>query len=274
MSATQAPPPAPKRGLPRPFVALCVLIGVFVGAYAVLTLLSIATASTEHRTRTFRAVGELRVAAGGGDVTIVGERRDDVRVDLEIQLGMWRGAWQPEIQLRSGGDDLRLGSECSVWAHIGVSDCGAAFTIRVPRSTNVVVTDGGASDVRVERLDGRVEIATDSGDVEVHDVGGPLTVDADSGDVEVDAYRGLVATATADSGDVELRTLRAPRSLRAQADSGDITIAVPDVAYRVEVDTDSGDEDVQVADDPRARRTITARTDSGDVAIYGVGSAR
>lgn len=272
--STVVQPPDPqqpkRRGLPRAFVALCIALGVLVGAYTVVTLLSLTTASTEHRVRTFAAVEELRIATGDGDVTVVGERRRDVRVEMEIQRGMWRGAWQPHVRVQRGGRGLQLESHCSVWAHIGVGDCGASYTVHVPRGTRLVV-DASSGDVHVVGIGRPVTVDASSGDVHVEDVAGRLRLAASSGDVYVEGYRGTDASVQADSGDVDLRALRAPQRLRADADSGDIDLAVPDRPYRVTVQTDSGDQDVQVRQDPDARRVIEARASSGDVAIVRLG---
>lgn len=274
MATTPPAPAAPKRsGLPRAFVGVCVVLGALIGAYAVLMLVSIATASTEHRTRTFRAVDALRVDTGSGDVTIIGEARDDVRVEMEIQRGMWRGAWQPDVAMRADGRSLRLGSDCSTWAHIGVSDCGASFTVHVPRGTRVAV-DASSGDVTAIGIAGAVDVGASSGNVRAEDVSGPLTLDASSGDIDVGGFRGTTLSASASSGDIELRTRRAPRSLRAEASSGDVTIAVPDATYRVEVETDSGDENVGIRQDPDAQRSIEAKSSSGDVTIVQLADAR
>lgn len=264
------PTAAKRSGLPRPFVAVCVVLGVLVGAYCVLLLLSIATASTERRTRTFPPVEHLRVDAGSGDVTVVGERRRDVRVDMLIQRGMWRGAWQPDVELRRADRTLQLGSECSLWAHVGVSECGANFTIRVPRGTRVAI-DASSGDVRVRGLATPVTVDASSGDVHAERLGGPLRVDSSSGDVHVEGFRGPRAAVRASSGDVDVLAARAPRRIVADASSGDISIAVPDVPWRVTVETDSGDQDVQVRQDPDARRVLEARADSGDVRIVRLG---
>ncbi|HMJ03243.1 MAG TPA: hypothetical protein VK506_09890, partial [Conexibacter sp.] len=189
------PPPRTTRGLPRPFVALCVLIGVFVGAYAVVTLLSVTTASTEHVRRTYQAVEELRIDVGSGDVEIVGERRGDVLVDAEIQRGMWRGAWRPETNLLR--DDARLDamSGCSFWAQIGVSDCGASFTIRVPHDTRVFV-ESSSGDATVTGVEGAVLFDASSGDMRGVDLAGPLTISTSSGDIEVERHRGSAIDAS------------------------------------------------------------------------------
>lgn len=267
MSTTAPTEPPPSRsGLPRTFVALCLALGVLVGAYAVVTLLSLTTASTEHRTRTFAAVGQLRIDAVSGDVRIVGERRRDIRVDMDIQRGMWRSAWQPHVATQQGGRRLQLESHCSVWAHIGVGDCGASFTVHVPRGTRIAV-DASSGNVHVAGIVAGVAVDASSGDVHADDIAGTLRLAAASGDVHVQGFRGVRATVHADSGDIDVDTLRAPRRLSVDASSGDISIAVPDAVYRVAVDTDSGDQDVQVRQDPDASRVIEAKASSGEVAV-------
>ncbi len=270
MSTTAPPTPRKPRGLPRSFVALCIALGVLVGAYTVLMLLSLTTASTEHRVRTFAAVEGLRIGAGGGDVTVIGERRRDMRIEMEIQRGMWRGAWQPHVGVQQGGRRLQLESHCSVWAHIGVGDCGASYTVHVPRGTRLVV-DASSGDVRVAGVERPVTVAASSGDVHVEDLAAPLHLSVSSGDIHVEGYRGTDASVEASSGDIDVRALRAPHRLRAVASSGDVDLAVPDKPYRVTVQTDSGDQSVQVRRDPRASRVIDARASSGDVSIAPLG---
>jgi len=114
-------------------VALCIAIGALVGAYCVLVLVSLATASTEHRTRTFAvAARQLQIETGSADVLVVGEPRRDVRVDMEIHRGMFRNGFQPRVELSQSGRQLQLHSHCSLMAHVGVGDCGASFTAYVP----------------------------------------------------------------------------------------------------------------------------------------------
>ena len=248
-------PPKPAKGLPRTFVALCIAVGALIGAYCVLILVSLAMASTEHRTRTFAVTArQLQIETGSADVRVVGERRRDVRVDMEIHRGMFRNGFQPRVAMRQDGRTLQLESHCSLMAHVGVGDCGASFTVYVPSGMALAVVAA-------------------SGDVHVEDVAGPLRVSASSGDVHVTDYRGTQLDAKADSGDVDVSTQRAPRRLRADAGSGDVDIAVPDVVYSVLVDTGSGDRSVTVREDPAAPRTIQASASSGDVKVAPLGDA-
>jgi hypothetical protein len=156
--------PKPAKGLPRTFIALCVVIGALIGAYCVLILVSLAMASTEHRTRTFAAVParQLQIETGSADVRVVGERRRDVRVDMEIQRGMFRNGFQPRVEMRQRGRQLQLHSHCSLMAHIGVGDCGASFTVHVPRGTTLAVS-AGSGDVHVEDLAGALRVTAPPG---------------------------------------------------------------------------------------------------------------
>jgi hypothetical protein len=263
--------PKPAKGLPRTFIALCVVIGALIGAYCVLILVSLAMASTEHRTRTFGvAARQLQIETGSADVRIVGERRRDVRVDMEIQRGMFRNGFQPRVASRQQGHELQLHSHCSLMAHVGVGDCGASFTVYVPRGTTVAVS-AASGDVHVQDVERDVTVIASSGDVHVEDVAGTLRMTASSGDVHVAGYRGTKLVAKTNSGDVDVSTQRAPRRLRADAGSGDVDVAVPNAVYSVLVDTGSGDRNVTVRQDAAARRTIQANTSSGDVSIAPLG---
>jgi hypothetical protein len=245
--------PRPAKGLPRTFVALCVVIGALIGAYCVLMLVSLAMASTEHRSRTFATTSrQLQIETGSADVRVVGERRRDVRVDMEIHRGMFRNGFQPHVALRSDGHALQLDSHCSLMAHVGVGDCGASFTVYVPRATTVAVT-------------------ADSGDVHVDDATSALRVKASSGDVHVAGYRGRTLAVQTGSGDVHVSASRAPQRLRVDAGSGDVDVAVPDAVYSVLVDTGSGDRNVTVRQNPTAPRTIQVTTSSGDVDVAPLG---
>lgn len=252
---TPSQPPRPAKGLPRTFIALCIVVAAPIGAYCVLILVSLATASTEHRTRTYAlAARQLRIESGSADVRVVGERRRGVRVDAEIQRGMFRNGFQPRVAMRQQGLELQVESHCSLMAHVGVGNCGASFTVYVPRGTSLTVN-------------------TASGDVHVEDVAGALRVTASSEDIHVSGYRGTELVAKTTGGDVEVSTQRAPRRLRVEAGSDDVDVAVPDAVYRVLVDAGSGDRNVTVRQSATAPRTIQVSTASGDVSVTSLADA-
>lgn len=245
----------PHGGLLRFAVGVAVVVGALIAVLlvggALVTVLATTSDEVERSGRSFPATERLRIDTGSGDVTVIGERRADVRVEARVHHNMFHGDGRATVALRDG--TLRLDGDCSLWTFLGARECGTSFTVRVPRGTAVAVLGGGSSDVRLDALSG------------------PLDVQLGSGDVDVDAYRGTAVRATTGSGDVELRTLRPPRRLLARTGSGDVEIVVPDVPYSVGVDTGSGDEDVQVTDDPTADRSIEVRTGSGDVSVFGLG---
>ncbi|HVX68555.1 MAG TPA: DUF4097 family beta strand repeat-containing protein [Mycobacteriales bacterium] len=97
-----------------------------------------------------------------------------------------------------------------------------------------------------------------------------VTVDASNsvGDIRARGLRGAETLRT-DVGDIVIDDVRAPH-LRAVSDTGDISMSVAAGTYAVDVHSDVGDTRVRgisVASD--APRTLSARTDTGDIRITG-----
>jgi DUF4097 and DUF4098 domain-containing protein YvlB len=259
----------PRRGLPRPFVGTCVVVAILVAAWAGLSVVSLTTRQTETTSHTYPAGGPLQLTAQSGDVTIVAQDRDDVRVDSRARWSLS----EPDVRLRRENGRLVLDGECGFWGQVGPGSCSTNFEIYVPRGTEVEARTS-SGDMRVVDLDADVRLRTSSGDVEAEGVGGQLTLDSSSGDVGVVGFRGRDVGAHTSSGDVTVRAETVPDRVDARTSSGDVTVAVPDAVYDVETNTSSGDEDVQVSQDPDARNVIEARTSSGDVAIVRLDDAR
>lgn len=258
-----------RRGLPRPFIAVAVLCGLAAVAYTALSFASLAAGRTERTETTTAAVDHLRIDAGSGDVTVIGEPRSDIRIVAKVR----RGLWDARQRQRLAGDRLELTTDCSFFAQLGFGgNCDTSYEVRVPLATEASVRVS-SGDAMLSGLRG-ADVSASSGDVRVDDVTGPLRVRVSSGDVRVAGYRGTDAEVRASSGDVEVRAQAAPRRIDVEVSSGDVAIVVPDVAYRVEADTRSGDEDVQVRQDPGAPRVIRATTSSGDLKVARLGDAR
>ncbi|HEX5114061.1 MAG TPA: DUF4097 family beta strand repeat-containing protein [Pseudonocardiaceae bacterium] len=68
------------------------------------------------------------------------------------------------------------------------------------------------------------------------------------------------------SGDVTVSTVTARRVL-AESRSGDVTVTAARGPYRVTASTQVGDTDVQVPNEPAARLTLKATTETGDVHV-------
>jgi DUF4097 and DUF4098 domain-containing protein YvlB len=121
------------------------------------------------------------------------------------------------------------------------SDCGGFFLMDCTTDFRVEVPAGVA-----------VQVRTDVGNV----TGTALA----SSDVRVKT----------DVGDVDVDLTTVPNRLEALTDVGDVELGVSDGVYAVDTDTDVGEIDVQsVVQDDRAPRSVTAKTDVGDITITG-----
>lgn len=263
-------PTAPRKRLSRPFVVVCAGLGVLTVVYFALSFVALGVRQTKTTAASYAGVDRLQIDGGSGDVTLIGEQRDDVRVVARTKWGLD----EPDHLQQFSDGVLKVDGGCGFWGGFGIDGCTTDFEIHVPADIPIRA-EVDAGDLRASGLDGRVQLEANSGDVRVEDVSGPLTVDVDSGDVMVIGYRGRDASVGANSGDLEIRTQVVPDRIKAVTDSGDVTIAVPGgEVYDVDTETDSGDTDVQVDQSVDAPRTIEANTNSGDVRVVRLADAR
>lgn len=259
-----------RRPLPKPFVAACAALGACFVAYWGLWFAALTVERDDEVVRSYAGVETLRVDGGNGDIDVIAEDRDDVRLTAHRSWSFAKPELDPDV------DDgiLRLKGDCGFWGSFGPNGCNVRFELRVPRDVEIDVR-GSAGDVTGRGLAARSYLGTSSGDVTAVDVTGPLGVGTSSGDVTVEGYRGSDVTAQVSSGDIAVRAQTPPDRVEAVASSGDVTVAVPGgVRYRVDTDTASGDESVQVDQDPDAPREIRASASSGDVSVVRLGDAR
>jgi Putative adhesin len=121
------------------------------------------------------------------------------------------------------------------------SDCGGFFLLDCTTDFRITVPAGVAVKVRT-------------------DVGNVTSTALASSDVRVKT----------DVGDVDLALTAAPDRLEALTDVGDVEFRLPDAAYATDTDTDVGEIDINgVVQDDRAPRSVTAKTDVGDITIQG-----
>lgn len=234
-----------------------------------------------------QTIGEVRLASGPGDVTIqVGSTASVHRVVH------YKGNRKPGPSTTVAGGVLTLNG-CG-------DNCTADYTVTLPTkamidgstsSGNITVSGAVSVDVHADSGDvslvgvsGQVNVATssgdvtaagsgadvqartDSGDVTVHGVAGSATVQTNSGQIVADGLKGARTSVHDSSGDISV-SADVAQNLDLQDNSGGITVTVPNGSYRVNASTDSGDRNVGISDDPNARFSITARTNSGDVRI-------
>jgi DUF4097 and DUF4098 domain-containing protein YvlB len=251
-----------------------------------LALVFAGLASRERRLVSYPVKGALQGLTfdlGDGDITIVGGgRRDDVQIGRTERYAFGRS---PRTAREVKAGVFGVISRCPTSL---LSPCTVAYRVVVPDNVAIAVrTTKGNVVLRGYR--GSAKVATTSGGIDIAGYCGnsldaragagaialdascappQLTLRTGSGDVHADTT-GDAVTAESGSGDVDVRAPRA-RGLRLRSGSGDVSARVGDVPYTVRVDTGSGDEHVTVPTDPRAPRSIDARTGSGDVRLSPV----
>jgi len=128
-------------------------------------------------------------------------------------------------------------------------DCSISYEVTVPAGQAVSIHGG-------------------SGDIELRDLDGRVTAIAGSGDVSASGLLSKSVALSTGWGDISATLDKAPLTLRATAGSGDVSVQLPGGSYRITASTRSGDRSVSgLRDDVASKRTIVARTGSGDVSL-------
>lgn len=215
------------------------------------------------------AVARVTVRTGDGDVTVQPGSGRGVTVDSHLSWTTLRAAG---ATVTVQGDSLQVAGECPTGdLPFGIGGtCRVDVVVHVPAATPVEVTTEGG-DVQVADLSGGVSLSTAAGDVDVHDLSGDLSLRSDAGTVDGSGLRSPVVHARLDAGDLTLTFAAAPTTVTAVADAGDVTLALARGSYQVHAQTDSGSPEVDVANDPEATSTVTARAGAGSMRIRYAG---
>jgi DUF4097 and DUF4098 domain-containing protein YvlB len=173
-------------------------------------------------TVTFDARGSLTVSCPGGEVTVTGSDRNEIKVRARTENG--------PIRFTSNGSRATLetasGRGCSE----------GRFDVTVPAGTRLSASTWSGS-VGVRGVHGEIEVRAQSGDITVRDAGDRVDVESLSGDVNIIGVKGETKVNTI-SGSIALGAARG--DVTAETVSGDI--ALRDViARQVRVHTTSGD---------------------------------
>jgi hypothetical protein len=249
------------RTLWKVVASLAAALGLLWGASQVVVQLAHEerTTSAEHVAEGVRTV-DVRV--DNGAITIVGTTDDTIRVTARISDG-----------LRSTGESqtvvdgvLELRGDCPVFLS---SFCNVAYTVEVPAGMSVVARTNN-DNVTVDGVRGAIDARSGNGRIEVRGSGAEtLRLGTDNGRVVGLDLHSTSVDASSDNGTVELSFREAPDHVRASTDNGSVRVAIPDDggSYVVSVDTDNGSASAPIRTDPNATRTITGRSDNGDVLI-------
>jgi hypothetical protein len=245
----------------KKFVIAIAAVAVLVPAtLAVFGVVLDQTTITTHAAGSH--VHEIVVTSDSGNVDLIPGGSE-----VQVQETKHYVFKRPTVQQHLSGGVLTLDSHCD---GIGF-DCQADLRVTVPAGTPIHV-DADSGDVHVDGVDVReAHVRSDSGDVRLDLQGRQSLVWAhsDSGKVHLDTAAARVIDAQADSGDVAVFASAAPRRTVAHADSGKVNLTLPPSAYAVNATSDSGDVDVArgIARNDRARNSIDAHSDSGDVRL-------
>ena len=210
-------------------------------------------------TVTFDARGALIVSCPGGEVTVTGSDRNEIKVRARTESGA--------IRFTSNGTRATLepssGRGCSE----------GHFDVTVPTGTKVSATTWSGS-VSVRGVHGELEAHSQSGEVQVKDAGDRLEVESLSGEVTIEGVKGetnvntisggiAVSGARGDvsaetvSGDVELRDVIA-KQVRVHTTSGDVGFGGPILdGGRYEFNTHSGTVTLGLAGDIGAELSVS-----------------
>jgi hypothetical protein len=128
-------------------------------------------------------------------------------------------------------------------------DCGMDYDVRMPAATALRIND-------------------DTGDVKLSGLSGAVYVHDGTGDVDVSGLASGQVQLSDDTGDIVGHFTGAPARLSATADTGDVHLLVPaGTSYAVSAKAALGQAHVTVPVLAGASHSITARSDTGDVAI-------
>ncbi|MEV8096684.1 DUF4097 family beta strand repeat-containing protein [Kitasatospora sp. NPDC085879] len=130
-------------------------------------------------------------------------------------------------------------------------DCGVGYRVRVPAGT-VVKVHNSTGDIRLTGLSGEVEARTGTGGINA-------------------ALSSPVVRLAADTGNVTAAVDGDARRVEAVSGTGDVRVRVPrGRPYAVDTASDTGTVKVSVDRAAGTDRSITARTETGDVTVDGV----
>lgn len=237
---------------------------VAVGVLVICTwqVASIFARSTETTRETVDADGvdRIDVRTGSGDVSVLGADRDDISIVAVVEHGLQRT--RTTVELTEG--TLRVSSGCPLLS----GRCSVSYRIEAPRELAVAVQTSNGQ-ITARDLTASAELHSSNGDVEATAITGRLEMSSSNGDIAGTSLTTDDVQADSSNGDVLVELLTPPRRAVALSDNGDVTVWLPDSGetYDLDMSTDNGRREGQIRTDPDATRTVTIRSDNGDVTV-------
>jgi Putative adhesin len=238
-------------------VALAAWVGV-----GFLTL----TSSQHHSS--FPVTGDrLAIDAQGGSVRLVAGRPGVVEVDRRLRNDSLR---KPRPSERLQGQTLVLRDGCP---RSGVMVlCESRYDLRVPPDLQLTVVNH-AGGVRASGLAGPLDLRGDSGGITVDGASRALRLRTSDGSITATNLRSTDVLASTSSGGIRLGFLVAPERVGAVTSDASVRVTVPAGSgpYGVEQHTTDGRISIGVPTGPAATRTLSLRTNAGDISVQPAG---
>lgn len=193
-----------------------------------------------------------------GAVTVVGHDGDGATVKATSH---WQGSRKPDLDVGVEGKVLVLRVDCGA-----LSICSVDAELSLPRGVEFGM-DGATGDLIVREFDGEIHADLSTGSVTLADVGGALDLETSTGDIRGTEVSSAKARIQASTGKVALAFSGGAEDVDVEVTTGRIDLELPAGAYAVEAETTTGSVVVDVEQDPKSRRRVTANTTTGNITV-------
>ena len=201
---------------------------------------------------------QLTVTTGFAHLTFVPSPDDSLHVRAH---GIYRGD-RPTVDIGSDGSTVSV--ECSYDKY---GSCDADVELQIPTDLTLTV-DGTNGDVVLSDVDADVTVSTASGSVFARGSAGMLRVDTRFGDVKISDATANAVDVNSTFGEITVESRTAPGSVKARNVIGDITIGLPPAdSYAVDAASEKGEVMVDVINDPRSPKLVSATSEEGQVEV-------
>ena len=235
------------------------IVGGALLALAVATGCASGGAFDEPEEKGFDDIPELLlVEVEDADLELVPADTEQIRVTRE-ETGAAGGDWDLE------GGTLTLEADCGT-----LTDCEVRYEVALPADTALSVQASGGT-TTVSDFTAPVEVSTGNGPVRVSSVRGPLTLTSGNGDLHVEEAGPESLMAATDNGTIDARFSEAPSEVEISTNNGDATVALPGGPYAVFETVGNGEIRSEIPVDDSGDSTVTARTDTGTIALVSTG---
>ncbi|WP_206750818.1 DUF4097 family beta strand repeat-containing protein [Cryobacterium cryoconiti] len=269
MSRTPPPPQSSRAGLSpgaRTALIVALVLGGVVTVVGLILIGSVLRGASLGGSYTDRASvdagSQVLATVPNASVTLSPSTDGQVYVDAR---GTYLGK-APKLRVSTSGDVTTISGGCPTqWFGF----CSVDLAIRLPADVPVTVLAQNGR-LSTTGLTGSLDLATTNGRIQTDGSRGDLDLRTTNGGIDVrGSSSGRVSAATT-NGSVELDFIDPPSDVDARSTNGRVVVRVPDDGepYRVDARTTNGGVDsASVPTDPSARRSITAVTTNGTVAV-------